>query len=292
MIVRRLGLLALALALGGCACSKRARPVVSSIEVDAFEGTDVVAMSQEQLKARLAERLEASRFVVLEPGQPVPEGVAPWVVTLAAGLSEPDVEADASSTVQVILQVRQKGAMDTWEVKVRRTTVHSGNDVEAIQAGAREALDTALGQAVREAHALIELADQKVDAVAAKLADPDEAVQRAAVRLLARRHDARALPPLVARLDTDDLTQIRETMGLLIELGDPASVPALINASRARDNVVQREIVFALGAIGGDEAEAYLDVVATGHDDPLVRASAEQALSELKDRRSRQGARK
>lgn len=292
MIVRRLGLLALALALGGCACSKRARPVVSSIEVDAFEGTDVVAMSQEQLKARLAERLEASRFVVLEPGKPVPEGVSPWVVTLAAGLSEPDVEADASSTVQVILQVRQKGAMDTWEVKVRRTTVHSGNDVEAIQAGAREALDTALGQAVREAHALIELADQKVDAVAAKLADPDEAVQRAAVRLLARRHDARALPPLVARLDTDDLTQIRETMGLLIELGDPASVPALINASRARDNVVQREIVFALGAIGGDEAEAYLDVVATGHDDPLVRASAEQALSELKDRRSRQGARK
>lgn len=292
MIVRRLGLIALALALGSCACSKRARPVVSSIEVDAFEGTDVVAMSEEQLKARLTERLEASRFVLPEPGKPLPEGVSPWIVKLAAGLTEPDVEAEAALTVQVILQLHQKGSMDTWEVKVRRTTAHSGNDVEAIQAAAREALDAALGQAVREAHALIALADQPVEAIAAKLSDSDEAVQRAAVRLLARKHDARALAPLVARLDTDDLTQIRETMGLLIELGDPAAVPPLINASRARDNVVQREIVFALGAIGGDEAEAYLDVVATGHDDPLVRASAEQALSELKDRRSRQGARK
>lgn len=292
MIVRRLGLIALALALGSCACSKRARPVVSSIEVDAFEGTDVVSMSKEQLAARLTERLEASRFIVLEPGKPVPEGAAPWVVLLAAGLTEPDVDSEAASTVQVILQLHQKGVMDTWDVKVRRTTTHAGNDVEAIQSAAREALDAALGQAVREARALIELADQKDDAIAAKLSDSDEAVQRAVVRLLARHHDARALPLLVARLDTDDLTQIRETMGLLIELGDPAAVTPLINASRAKDNVVQREIVFALGAIGGDEAEAYLDVVATGHDDPLVRASAEQALEELRDRRSRQGARK
>jgi hypothetical protein len=288
--VRRLGPIALALVLGSCGCSKSARPVVSSIEVDAFVGTDVVAMSKEQLEARLTERLEASRFVVQRPGKPLPEGVAPWSVKLAAGLGEPDVEADASSTVQVILEFRQKGAMDGWEVKARRTTAHVGNGVEAIQAAAREALDAALGQAVREARAFIELSDQKSEVVAAKLSDSDEAVQRAAVRLLARRHDSRALAPLVARLDTDDLTQIRETMGLLVELGDPAAVTPLINASRARDNVVQREIVFALGAIGGAEAEAYLDVVATGHDDPLVRASAEQALSELEARRSRQGA--
>jgi hypothetical protein len=51
--------------------------------------------------------------------------------------------------------------------------------------------------------------------------------------------------------------------------------------------VVQREIVFALSAIGGDEAEAYLDVVASGHDDPLLRASAEKALGELRDRAKR-----
>ncbi|MEW5737507.1 MAG: HEAT repeat domain-containing protein [Myxococcota bacterium] len=289
--MRRLGLIALALWAGSCTCSRASRPVVDKITVDAFEGTDVVSMTQRQLEERLTARLEAAHFTLLA-GKPAPEGVAPWAITLAAGLTEPEVDAEPSSTVEVLLQLRQKGSVDSFEIRARRTTAQVGNDVEAIQAAAREALDAALGEAVREARAIIDLTPLKDDGVAQKLASSDDSVQRAAVRLLARRHDARALPPLLARLETEDLTQIRETMGLLIELGNPDAVPALINASRAKDNVVQREIVFALGAIGGEEAEAYLDAVATGHDDPFVRASAEQALSELKDRRSRQGARR
>ncbi|MCC6332362.1 MAG: HEAT repeat domain-containing protein [Myxococcales bacterium] len=292
MTVRRLGLIALALVAGSCSCSKRSHPVVEKISVDAFEGTDVVSMTQAQLKERLTARLEASHFTLREAGKPLPEGVSPWTITLAAGLTEPEVDGEPASTVEVLLQVRQKGTLESFELRTRRTTAPVGNDVEAIQSSAREALDAALGQAVREARALIDLTALKDEQVAQQLTSSDDAVKSAAVRLLARRHDARALAPLLGRLETDDLTQIRETMGLLIELGNPDAVPALINASRAKDNVVQREIVFALGAIGGDEAEAYLDAVATGHDDPLVRASAEQALGELKDRRSREGARK
>jgi len=291
-MVRALGLMALALTASACGCSKASRPVVESVQVDAFEGTDVVSMTQEHLKQRVLERLEASRFVLLEPGKPVPEGTAPWVLKVAAGLSEPEADDTPSSTVQVVLDLRQKGEREAFEVRARREAALSGNDVEAIQASAREALDSALGEVVREAKAIIELTPRKDDEVAAQLSTSDQSAQRAAVVILARRKDARALKPLVARLETDDLTQIRETMGLLIELGHPDAVPALINASRAKDNVVQREIVFALGAIGGDEAEAYLDAVASGHDDPFVRASAEQALKELKDRRGRQGARK
>jgi HEAT repeat protein len=288
--VPRLGLLLLALAFGGCACSKRARPVVVSIEVDAFEGNDVVSMTAEQLRASLVSRLAAARFAPLEAGQELPEGATPWAVLLAAGLTEPDLEGPAASKVQVILQLREKGGDETWEVKAVRTSAQAGNELEAIQAAARDALEAALAQAVREARALGDLSRASNDAVAARLSDEDEAVRSAAVRLLARRHDARARPALEQRLEADELTQLRETMGLLVELGDPAAVPALISASRARGVVFQREVAFALGAIGGDEAEAYLDAVATGHDDPLVRASAEQALKELRDRRSRKGA--
>jgi hypothetical protein len=267
--------------------------VVSAVEVDAFEGGEVVSMSAEQLKVRLIERLEASRFVLLQAGQGAPKGAAPWIVRLAAGLTTPELDQEPSISVSVVLELRQKGVPEAWEVRGRRTAGSPGHDVEALQAAAREALDAAVAQAVREARALIELAGYKDDAVAQKLSDSDEAVVRAAVRVLARRHDRRALEPLVARLTaTDDLTEIRETMGLLIELGDPHAATALIDASRAKDNVVQREIVFALGALGGDEAEAYLDAVATGHDDPLVRASAEQALTELRERRSKEGAKK
>jgi HEAT repeat protein len=49
--------------------------------------------------------------------------------------------------------------------------------------------------------------------------------------------------------------------------------------------VFQREVVFAVGAIGGDDAEAYLDLVASGSDDPLLRASAAQALLELRQKK-------
>lgn len=290
MTVRPFGLIALALWAGLGGCSKSARPVIDGIQVDAFEGTDVVSMTEAQLKERLVERLEAARFVLRAPGAPLPEGAQPWKLTLAAGLEAPAIDGDAPARLSVALHLRQKGSLESWEVRARRDSTTAGNDVDAIQAAAREALDAALGEVVREARGLIDLAAQKDDAVAERLGSSDEAVARAAVRILARRHDRRALAPLVARLDTDDLTTIRETMGLLTELGHPDAVPALIDASRAKDNVVQREIVFALGAIGGDEARAYLDVVATGHDDPLVRASAEQAIRELDERKNRKGA--
>jgi hypothetical protein len=65
-------------------------------------------------------------------------------------------------------------------------------------------------------------------------------------------------------------------------------VPQIIEASRAKNPVFQREIVFALASIGGDEAEAYLDVVATGSDDLLVKASAEKALDELRQNKKKQ----
>jgi HEAT repeat protein len=64
------------------------------------------------------------------------------------------------------------------------------------------------------------------------------------------------------------------------------AVPPLIEAARGKDATFEREVVFALGEIGGDEAEAYLFTLAQGHDDPIVRASAERALEDLKQKRT------
>ena len=61
----------------------------------------------------------------------------------------------------------------------------------------------------------------------------------------------------------------------------------LIEAANQRDLMFQREVVFAVGSIGGSDAEAYLDLVASGHDDALLRTSAEQALSELRARQQK-----
>ena len=85
---------------------------------------------------------------------------------------------------------------------------------------------------------------------------------------------------------------VRRAVGLLVELKAQQAVNPMIEATGRQGSVVEREIVFAVGAIGGDDAEAYLDLVATGHDDPVVRASAEAALHELRAKRGGQGASK
>jgi HEAT repeat protein len=145
---------------------------------------------------------------------------------------------------------------------------------------------------VREAKATIELEPAKDDALVAHLKDGDEATRDAAVRLLVGRRNLAALPPLLEHLKDPDLDVVRRAVGRLVELRAPEAVNPMIEATRRQGPVVEREIVFAVGAIGGEDAEAYLDLVATGHDDPVVRASAEAALGELRARRGRQGASK
>jgi HEAT repeat protein len=94
------------------------------------------------------------------------------------------------------------------------------------------------------------------------------------------------LPALLERLKSDDLDVLRGVIGLLVELHAPESVNPLVEAAHQRGPLFQREVVFAVGSIGGDDAEAYLDLVASGHDDPMIRASAEQALQELRQKKS------
>ena len=65
-------------------------------------------------------------------------------------------------------------------------------------------------------------------------------------------------------------------------------MPGLIDLGRAKEASFLREIVYALGAIGGEEAEAYLFTMAQGHDEPVIRASAQQALDELKSREKKE----
>ncbi|HEY1086191.1 MAG TPA: HEAT repeat domain-containing protein, partial [Archangium sp.] len=162
-----------------------------------------------------------------------------------------------------------------------------GSDVEQMQNAIRDALDDALARAVNEAAALIALSAASDDKLVEKLGSAQPAEAAAAVRLLVRKHHKAALPALLARLSSDDLNELRGVIGQLVELGAPEAVNPLIEAARHKGPVFEREVVFAVGSIGGDDAEAYLDFVVSGHDDELIRASAEQALKELRAKKPR-----
>ncbi len=278
----------LALLLGAVACSKSSRPWIDRLEVDAFEGGEVASLSKEQLKQRLTTKLEAAKFVLPRAGQKIPDDVKPWRVQLAAGLSEPDLERQTSSVV-LALELQHSGSSEPFAIDSRvMVKAAQRNDVEAMQSSIRDALDEALGRAVRQAAALIALEEASESTLAGKLKDADSAVADAAVRLLVRRQNTAALPALLERLKTDDLDTLRGVIGMLVELRAPESVNPLVEAANQKGPVFEREVVFAVGAIGGDDAEAYLDLVATGHDDALLKASAAQALIELRQKKKPQ----
>lgn len=270
--------------LGASACSKSSKPWIDRLEVDAFEGGEVASLSKDQLEQRLVAKLAAAKFVVAKPGQKIPAEVKPWRLELAAGLSEPDLETQTSSVV-LALELKHTGTSEPFAIDSRVVVKAAGNDVEAMQSAVRDSLDDALGRAVRQAAALISLEEAPEATLVTKLTDADPAVADAALRLLVRRHHKAALPVLLGRLKADDLDTLRGVIGLLVELRAPEAVNPLIEAANQRSAVFQREVVFAVGSIGGDDAEAYLDLVASGHDDPLIRASATQALLELRQKK-------
>jgi hypothetical protein len=268
-------------------CAAPAQPVVEAITIDAFEGAEIAAMSDVQLRDRLAARLGERGFRIVKAGGSVPPEVKGWRLTLAAGLAEPDAEANRGADVMVVLHARQRGAADGLEVRAHERRAATSNDLEALEDSIRQAVESALDQAVEELRVTIELAGAPREALIARLKGASPAAGRAVVRLLVEERDPAALPPVLMLLKSPDVNEVREAVGLLVQLKAPQAVNPMIEASHLQPPSLQREIVFAIGSIGGEDAEAFLDLVSGGSDDPSVREAATQALAELRTKKNR-----
>lgn len=101
------------------------------------------------------------------------------------------------------------------------------------------------------------------------------------IEVLADRKNPAATAPLIELLKSGDPLEVRRAIGHLVEMKALQAVPVLIELARGKNPAFLRELLFALGALGGDEAQAYLYTVAQGHDLPEIRAIATMALEEL-----------
>jgi epoxyqueuosine reductase len=61
-------------------------------------------------------------------------------------------------------------------------------------------------------------------------------------------------------------------------IGDPAAVPALVGSLRVADAIVREHAAWALGRIGGAEAERALASALAEEEDGTVRSEIEQSL--------------
>jgi hypothetical protein len=260
-----------------CACS-REKPIYDklNLEVAGADDTSILGQQEPELKEALQAALKSAGFV---PAAEVKEPKSPWKIQAALGLDDVKAaEPDAPSKATVGLVLSRKGDDTDREIVGRGEAKVKGQSLDERRDASRAAVELALKDAATGAALMTSLLG-KTDTEL--LAVKDGRGKDFALSLLAERKNPAALDPLIEKLKSDDLDQVRRAIGGLLELKDQRAVPALIEASRARDDTFQREIVFALGSLGGEDAEAYLQIIADGHDLPLMRASAQAALDEL-----------
>ena len=285
----------LLLALALCGCKREVKHTVERIEVSGPTVTDnpVLALSQEQVRALLVEKLTSQgSFVLLKSGQRPSEDAAPVRLTLELAFTReaqkegrPGTYAEVGATLS--LRIRGAEGDSRYEVVGLGEVKIPGESLDERQEAVRQALGIALQRAAAAAHLQLVAAGKKDDALVKDLQSSDPQVRAYAVRVLAERRNPAAAPALREQLKSEEPDEVRQAIGALVELKDAQSVPAIIEAAPGKDPAFLREIIFALGAIGGEEAEAYLFTVAEGHDHEVIQESARQALEELRARGGR-----
>lgn len=284
-------LLVLSLAGWLPSCKKGSAFVIDRVIVGSAAGLDVVGQTKAELEGSLRRHLREARFELADgSGTAVSPGPPPWRLVTHLHVEEPAIEGEPAVEVAAALTWHRRGAVESWQTEGRRTSPSVGEGgVAGIQRAARLALDEVLVEGISEARWLIDGMERDDAELVARLEPVDAGTARgdAALQVLARRRSPLVLPHLKQRLGTSNGSALRRTIGWLIDAKDPSAAGALIEASRGKEPVLQREIVFALGELGGPEAEAYLFTLAAGHEDPLLRASAERALEDLRARDGR-----
>ncbi|HUS63372.1 MAG TPA: HEAT repeat domain-containing protein [Kofleriaceae bacterium] len=162
----------------------------------------------------------------------------------------------------------------TYEIATR------GDPGKAWQAHALRAVE----DVVRGAGARARLSTSDASGLVAAIDGADEDLREEAIRLAGERKETSAVPSLIKLLKSEDHATRDRAIGALSTIGDPRAVKPLTEVARFRDHSDLPKVLDALAAIGGEESRAYLEFVASGHDNQEIRDLAKQSLTHLERR--------
>jgi hypothetical protein len=297
----RLGLL-LALALS-CACGSK-----GSAARDAGAGSDAAPTVKAPPAPLPAVRLSVTDIVVgKELGwerslEPLPEGFVRTEVDKALGGSPLLEKGGTSARLKIRVgagHAPEDPGIVRVAVQVTMTWKEGGEDrtLEARVVGEKEGGDgnvlvkAALPRAIADAVTSLVRKDgiRRGDqaAVIAALDDADPEVRSEALRAVADRKLHAAAPRLIELLASEDSDRADEALGALVALKEEGAVKAIVDRVQFSDIDSMRRIIDAVAEIGGDEAEAYLQFVAEGHEMGGVKDLAADALRRLRARKDK-----
>ena len=149
-----------------------------------------------------------------------------------------------------------------------------------------KALLNALKDAAARVGALLALEPLAGPQLLERLAAKDERVRTMVVRRLTRVKGDAVSRALINALRDRSMAVRLAAVGALAQRKDRAAVPGLIALAAKQSRAVTTQIQYALAAIGGEKAEAFLLVMSSGHRDPVVQRRAAEALAELRRHRA------
>jgi len=283
----------LLLCLSNAGCRRQSKHVVQRVETigATVEDNGLLGMTPAQVNEWLCRKLtESGYFQLVEKKSSGAAADLSLQLELAfTRESHKDGREGNFAEVGVMMGIRRKESegFASYEVAGVGEVKVSSDEPQKRREATRQALGKALDQVSSAAHLQLAALDKSDSALVKDLGDQDARVREFAIRTLSARRNPAVEQALLEKLKGSDPEGVRRAIGGLVELKRPSSVPPLIELARGKDSGFLREIVFALGTIGGEEAEAYLYTVAQGHDQPAVRAAAQQALDELRGRTRR-----
>lgn len=289
--------LLLLVALGACQRGQRLAWVDQVVASEAdVAGHPWLGIGPEGLKERTFAALDRTgKIGTLEKGATPPGDASAWSarleITYVRTLPPVDatVRPDAGHPLRAEVAVELalgRGASSRVVAEGRAQRDFAPGDPEVRAAAFSEALDGALDDASGQLVLLLDAATRTDSELVAELSSEEGPRRDFALRALAERKSPAALPYLLQRLEETDRTAQLRAVGGLVALRDIRAVPKLIEATLGRDPSFVVQIAYALGEIGGEEAEAYLFTASTGHPEEGVRRAAAEALAGLRSRQS------
>jgi hypothetical protein len=249
------------------------------------------APAGEQLRqlviGRIARKVPVADEV--KQGRSLPASQRGYRLTVVMGLEQVEVEARGVARVEMGARLEEVGAPpgEAPPALESRGKVEKLYDVPAVKApGAlaalwRAHLERACDNVVGDVLGQARMRTAPVPELLALLKGKDADLKLAAVRALGPRRAPESLAPLGALLADPDEEMRDAAIGALLATGDPRAVPFLTRSTTFSDTVQLRKVMFAVGELGGPEAVAFLQLIASGHDDEEIKALARRMADKL-----------
>jgi len=270
------------------ACVRRAalpRPTIVDVTIvdHTPDGERPASVKLDDVRAEaLRLQREAGVFFV-EPGRAAAKGDERWRLRVEFGLGEGAREGRGVARAAVALRLEQLDAS-----LAPRLEVHGGGerpyaletpDVDRVYT---ELVTRVLGDLTKDLLGRARLRRADVPALIAALRSDRAEERLGAIAAAAERRERAVVPTLIERLEDPVESVSDRALGALVEIGDQRAVKALTTATKFHDLGRMHKIIDAIASLGGDEARAYLEFVASGHEDADVREQAKDALDRMR----------